>query len=153
MLQYSNGLCLAIIGSGGFASTMDGGVIRVFNGTRPVNPNLRIPAGNIEIAQVTTEGRVFIPGSDPNNAGLRFRLEADGFLGNLGLWYLVPTVSATAVWFRWNWRDADPNDDSGYFPRIDGDIGQVGSTADMVLERTSLIAGQPIVFDLFGASL
>ena len=49
MLQYSNGLCLAIIGSGGFAATMDGGVIRIFNGTRPANPNLKIPAGNVEI--------------------------------------------------------------------------------------------------------
>ena len=153
MLQYSNGLCLAIIGSGGFAATMDGGVIRIFNGTRPANPNLKIPAGNVEIAKVTTEGKEFIPGSDPNGAGLRFRLGVNALVENFGRWDLVPSISGTAIWFRWNWRDVDPNDDSGYYPRIDGDVGLINTAADMIIERTNLVAGQRIVFDLFVASL
>lgn len=153
MLSYSNGLCLAIIGSGGFASTMDGGVIRIFNGLRPANANLKIPPGNIQLATVTTEGREFVPGADAVGAGLRFRLGLDGLLENYGRWDLVPSLTGTAVWFRWNWRDVDPNDDSVYFPRIDGDISLIGTISDMVLERTNLIAGQRIIFDLFVASL
>lgn len=153
MASFSNGLCLAIIGSGGFAATMDGGIIRIFSGTRPSNPNLKIPPGNVEVARITTEGKEFVLPSDPNGAGLRFRLSLNGIVENFGRWDLVPLVNGNAVWFRWNWRDADPNDDSAYFPRIDGNVGLIGSPADMVLERTALVAGQRIVFDLFVASL
>lgn len=152
MLSFSNGLCLAIMGGTGFGGAMDGGVIRIYSGTRPANANYRIPSDNVHLATVTTLGREFLPG-DPNTAGLRLRLGTNSVMENLGVWVLTPAKGGVAKWFRWNWRDADPNDDSGYYPRIDGDVGLLGTASDMLLEKTTLVVGQTVAFDLFLASL
>jgi hypothetical protein len=151
MLKFSTGLGLAIMGVGGFGGTMDGGVIRLFSGTRPSGANMKLPAGNIQIATITSEGKFFQPGADGVGAGLRLRLRTNGYLENYGRWDIVPTVSGSPTWFRWNWAGIDPNDASTYFPRIDGDIGVAGSGADLILGRAELFQGTVLSIDLFSA--
>ena len=131
---------MAVAGNYGLGYMMNGGVIRVFGGVRPHSPDNKI--GEIELGRVTTEGKAWYPDTDPNDAGLIVHLVSPGGLMNVGEWRLVGLESGTATWFRWCWAASDPQHDSTYYPRVDGDIGiapEEGEDApDLVLISTSI---------------
>jgi hypothetical protein len=127
MARFSTGLRNAVAGEFGIGVMMNGGVIRVYGGTLPVSPDQ--PPGVGELGRVTTEGRVFIPVDDPNDAGLYLRLISPGALiadAEMGAWRLKGLAAGTATWWRWNWRWEDPNTESDFYPRIDGTVGAAG---------------------------
>jgi hypothetical protein len=127
MARFSTGLRNAVAGEFGIGVMMNGGVIRVYGSTRPATPDA--PPGTAELGRVTTEGRVFIPVDDPNDAGLYLRLISPGALiadAEMGAWRLKGLASGAATWWRWNWRWEDPNTESDFYPRIDGTVGATG---------------------------
>jgi hypothetical protein len=136
MARFSTGLRNALASEYGLGIMMNGGIIRVYGGARPENPDL--PPGTAELGRITTEGRVFISGDDPNAAGLLLRLVPPGgltFDPAAGQWRLLGVDTGSATWWRWNWRWADPNTDSAFYPRIDG---TVGATGELQLTSTSI---------------
>ena len=151
MISLSTGLRMAVAGNYGAGSMMNGGVIRIYGGTRPFTPDST--PGATEIGRITTEGRVWHPDTDPNDAGLVVQVVYPGALVNAGEWRLVGSAAGMATWFRWCWAASDPQHDSTYYPRIDGDIGiapEEGEDApDLVLISTSITANTDWLIDNF----
>lgn len=152
MLSFSTGLLNAIIGERGFGSALYGGVVRIYSGQRPASANDAIPAGAVEIARITEGGRVFYPGADSENAGLKFRISGPGELQNDGTWILTGIGSGAIKWFRWNWGYADLNQGSTLLPRLDGDAGPSAAN-DLVIPFESVFLGQKYMLDFFVAKI
>jgi len=131
---------MAVAGNYGVGYMMNGGVIRVYGGTRVASPD-NAP-GTTEIGRITTGGLDWYPDTDPNNAGLILQLVSPGALVNSGEWRLKGSATGTATWFRWCWAATDPQHESTYYPRIDGDIGiepgEGDPIPDLVLATTAI---------------
>ena len=145
MISLSTGLRMAVAGNYGVGAMMNGGVIRIYGGTRPGSPDN--PPGTTELGRVTTEGRAWYPDTDPNDAGLVVQVASPGVLVNVGEWRLVGSASGMATWFRWCWAAGDPLLESTYYPRIDGDVGV--EDTDLVLISTSITANTDWLIDSF----
>lgn len=121
MARFSTGLRNALTTNYGLGTMMNGGIIRVYSGTIPATPD-NVPNGN-EIARITTEGKVFYPGNDINNAGLMLAHVSPGTLIQVGDWIMKGVGAGVASWWRWNWSGVDANTLSTLHPRIDGKVG------------------------------
>lgn len=133
MARFSTGMRNAIASEYGLGVMMNGGIIRLYGQQRPKTPDSA--PGTVELGQITTEGRVFIAGDDPNEAGLYLQLVSPGSLirdADKGDWRLKGSANGTCTWWRWNWRWADPNTESTFYPRIDG------TTEELQLSNTSI---------------
>lgn len=156
MLSFSKGLILATLGIGGLGNTMNGGVIRIFSGLRPVTANAAIPptADATMLGKITMDGKTFYAGSDPEGAGLQLKITDNGVIENYGRWVLTVLRPGTPAWFRWTWAKWDADDDSFYYPRIDGFVTNVDASGDdyddavtntgIVLPTKALTAGQTL---------
>lgn len=118
MARFSTGLRNALASNYGLGLMMNGGIIRVYSGTRPTTPDAA-PSG-VELGRITTEGRTFVFPDDPYEAGLRLLVNSPGILYNDGIWRLKGITSGVASWWRWCWADNDPLTLSTYYPRVDG---------------------------------
>lgn len=152
MLSFSTGLLNSIIGERGFGAALYGGVVRVYSGQRPDSADLAIPLGCVEVARITTEGRIFYPGADTENAGLKLKITSDRTLENDGRWVLTGIANGVATWFRWNWAFADLNLDSTALPRLDGDVS-TSSAGDLVLPFLQMIPARTHTLDTFVAKI
>lgn len=152
MLSFSTGLLNSIIGERGFGAALYGGVVRVYSGQRPDSADLAIPLGCVEVARITTEGRIFYPGADTENAGLKLKITSDRTLENDGHWVLTGIANGVATWFRWNWAFADLNLDSTALPRLDGDVS-TSSAGDLVLPFLQMIPARTHTLDTFMAKI
>jgi hypothetical protein len=150
MLSFSTGLLNSIIGERGFGAALYGGVVRLYSGQRPASADLAVPAGCVEVARITTDGRVFYPGADTENAGLKLKISSAQTLVNDGRWVMVGIATGVATWFRWNWAYADLNLDSTALPRLDGDVSTL-SEADLVLPFSQIVPAKTHVLDAFEA--
>lgn len=121
MIRFSSGLRQSMAVQYGLGLMMNGGTIRVYDGTMPDSPDE--PANGTQLARITTNGLVFIPGDDEVGAGLILQSVFPGILIDDGNWYLTGMASGTATWWRWYWADADDLAQSDYYPRVDGDVG------------------------------
>ena len=119
MISYSFGLQAAIIGDGGFARAMQGGVIRIYSGSRPETANDAIPSGCVEIARITQDGLPFYLGGIN---GLLLDLFSPAIIEKKGDWILTGMATGVPTWFRWNWFGHDDNIYSDILPRLDGDV-------------------------------
>lgn len=148
MPRLSTGLRNAMAGNYGLGAMMNGGVIRVFQGSRPSSPDQ--PHGSTELARITTEGRTFIPVTDPYNAGLLLSVVSPGGLVNQGNWHLRGVATGTAQWWRWNWSGEDTQGQSSAFPRVDGLVGEnlilpytsINPNTFMIIEQFLFVLGQ-----------
>lgn len=138
MIRFSTGLRNALAVEFGLGMMMNGGVMRVYGETMPASPDLA--PGTPLLGTITTGGRVFIPITDPNEAGLLMSFVSPGGLMNFGDWQLKGSATGTATWFRWHWQFEDTLLASEFYPRIDGDIGLSGSLAALRLTSTSITA-------------
>lgn len=136
MIRFSTGLRNALAAEFGLGAMMNGGVMRVYGGTLPASPDLA--PGTPLLGMITTEGKLFYPSSDPHNAGLLLQLVSPGGLLNDGDWRLKGSGTGTATWFRWHWAWEDDLGESDYYPRLDGDVGLLGSLAALRLTSTSI---------------
>ena len=121
MVSLSTGLRDALISQYGFGTIMNFGVIRVFGGTRPTSSDAA--AGSTPLAEITTEGRVFVPETDPNGAGISLQVVSPGAITHEGVLRIKGSETGLATWWRWSWLGADDLDYSLYVPRVDGDAG------------------------------
>lgn len=154
MLSFSKGLIISMLGIGGLGNVMNGGVIRIFSGLRPVTANAAIPPTTdaTMLGKITLDGKTFYAGADPEGAGLQLTITDSGVIKNYGSWVLTATKSGIPAWFRWTWSKFDADDDSFYYPRIDGFVTPVDIAGDdyddaitnygIVLPTKTLIAGQ-----------
>jgi len=118
MARFSTGLRNSLASDYGLGLMMNGGVIRVYGGQRPSSPD-EAP-GSLLLGEITTEGKLFFPVTDPNNAGLLLALYSPGVLTNDGEWRLKGINDGEAQWWRWFWRLEDENLQSTFYPRVDG---------------------------------
>lgn len=118
MARFSTGLRNSVAAEYGLGLMMNGGIIRVYAGLRPDSPD-EAP-GSLLLGTITTEGKVFFPVNDPNDAGLLLKLLSPGVLMNDGEWRLKGIASGEAAWWRWCWRLADSELSSTFYPRVDG---------------------------------
>jgi hypothetical protein len=146
MLTMSTGLANALATDYGLASMMGKGVIFVYDGTRPPTPDQAPGVSNNLLGKITTDGKVFYPDTDPNDAGLVFSWISPGGLLNSGTWVLKGEASGTATWFRWFWYYTDPNADSTFYPRIDGDVGV--TSGDLILETAVINSSTTRALDI-----
>ena len=131
MLRFSSGLRAALSTHYGFGAMMNRGVIYLYDNPVAVRPDdtpMTTP-----LAAITTNGAGFVPGTDPDNAGLLLQFVPPDGLANAGIWWITGLRSGTATWFRWLALAPDPNTHSTYYPRVDGDVG------------VDLIIGDPII--------
>lgn len=142
MPRLSTGLRNAIAGNYGLGAMMNGGIIRVYDGTYPESTDE--PPNSVEVARITTEGRVFIPETDPNQAGLILIGVSPGGVTNAGGWVLRGIATGTAVWWRWCWRKTDHGETSLSLPRIDGLIGD-----GLMLGTTAIYPSMTVMIDHF----
>jgi hypothetical protein len=131
MARLSTGLRNALVNSFGLGSMMNAGIIRVYGGVLPTTPDN--PPNTLELGRITTEGKVWLPGDLSTGAGLLLAFSPPGALVNLGEWRLKGLTTGTAVWYRWNWMDADNGQFSLTLPRIDGRVG------------SELVLGSPLI--------
>jgi hypothetical protein len=130
MARFSSGLRNALAVNYGLGIMMNAGIIRVYGGVLPDTPD--DPPNAIELARITTEGKVFIPGNDTVGAGLLLTHVSPGGLINAGEWRMKGVSTGTATWWRWCWSQADPLTFSEIYPRVDGSVGtelQINVTA------------------------
>ena len=147
MARMSTGLRNALAVSYGVGSMMNAGIIRVYSGTMPATPD--DPPNSTELARITTEGKVWLPGDLSTGAGLMLGFAPPGRLVNVGEWRLKGLSAGTAAWYRWHWMDPDPNTYSETLPRIDGRVGQelvlfdpeINGATDKEIESFSFLLG------------
>lgn len=118
MARFSTGLRNSLAAEYGLGLMMNGGIIRVYGGSRPDSPDAA--PGSLLLGTITTEGKVFFPVDDPNDAGLLLTLMSPGLLVNDGEWRLKGVAEGEAVWWRWSWRLVDNGLASTFYPRVDG---------------------------------
>ena len=147
MLRFSTGLRNALAVEYGLGAMMNGGVIRVYGGIQPASPDLA--PGTPLLGTITTDGKVFVPFDDPNDAGLMLQFIEPGGLMNLGAWVLKGITSGTASWFRWHWKWEDDLGDSSLYPRVDGDIGLTDSSSALRLSNRSITSATTKLIETF----
>jgi len=142
MPRFSTGLRDSLTVNYGLGAMMNSGIIRVYAGVRPATPDLA--PGSLELGRITTEGKVFIPVTDPNQAGLLLAFVSPGTLVNAGTWRLKGIAAGTAMWWRWNWHNADSNGVSSTLPRVDGLIG-----TDLILATNDILPTTDVAIEQF----
>lgn len=139
MAQFSTGLRNALAVNYGLGIMMNAGIIRVYGGEIPNTPD--DPPNATELARITTEGKVFIPGDDAVGAGLLLAHVSPGGLINAGEWRMKGLAVGTATWWRWCWSQPDPLTFSVIYPRVDGSVGtelQIGVTDITVVTNVEI---------------
>lgn len=121
-ISLSTGLRANIAAGYGISPMLNGGVIHVYQGTPVANADSAANPDDL-LGTITTDGKVFIPNYDPNDAGLQVQFMPPASLINVGTWILRVVRAGTATWFRWRWSYEDPLTASTYYPRLDGSIG------------------------------
>ena len=143
-MQISNGLRNHMLDSGSFRGALDGGVIRIYDGTPPASPNDAVPSGATLLCEVTV---------DDSGTGLSF--EADASQGSLlkaagENWEGSVQTSGTATWFRFV-PSADGGLESTSALRFQGTVEQVGG--DLNLSSTGLTSGAVQTIDYLSVAL
>lgn len=150
MIRFSSGLRQAVMNEYGLGLMMNGGTIRIYDGTMPGSPDE--PPNGTQLARITTEGRAFIPGNDTVDAGLLLYNVFPGVLIDDGRWYLSGKATGTAKWWRWCWAGADSQDSSTYYPRIDGDVGAALKLNSIIIHSTDYFRIERFYMELLAGS-
>jgi len=140
---FRNALCV----SSPIIPLMYGGTILVCGGTMPNSPDDAL--GTSILARITTDGLTFIPSNTPTAAGLTLNWVSPGYIVMAGNWVLKSTgLSGTATWFRWCWRNTDDNGFSNYYPRLDGDVGDVLIMSDTEITTNRITKVEAFVLSI-----
>ena len=140
MIKLSTGLQGAVLGYHGVRAMMNRGVIDIYSTPRPESPDKAV-TGTL-LARVTKDGGTFAPNQGAN--GLILNQRIDGSLADTGDWYLSGMVQGAATWWRWKWSLYDNDQDSLYYPRVDGDVGE-----SLILPTRTITVGLKTKIDEF----
>lgn len=142
-IRISTGLKNAMLGEIGLKAALADGVIRVYTGAQPVNPDS--PATGTLLAEITVDGGAFTHGSPTN--GLEWDAPADGEINKpSGVdWKGAGIAAGTAGWARFCGNTLDEGGSSTTLARIDMSVGK--TTGDLQLSTINIVVGTPITVD------
>lgn len=107
------------------AGLLDGGALRIYDGTRPAGPETAITDQTL-LAEVALQSPAFAAAVDADPGG-------EASLAGVPLSDLAANASGEASWFRLV--------DSGGVARVDGDCG-TAVPAELILVTTTLVVNQ-----------
>lgn len=144
-VRLSTGFRDMILGTSAFQDIFDYGVIYVYTGVQPSAADNAVQ-GTL-LGKITQDGNSFSFGSQTN--GLQFDAPDGGVIAKLPsqVWQMVGEAAGTAGWGRLMGNALDDLGSSTSLPRIDFSIG--GSSADLVLNNTSIAVGARTTIDQF----
>jgi len=116
----SLGLENSLLGAYGLSTMMNYGVIEIYSGDQP-NSAEQSPTGTL-LARITQNGVPFQVGT--LIGGCQLQLLGTGGLGFIPGWRLKGIENGIAGWWRWKWNSPDNGEDSLYYPRMDGLVGE-----------------------------
>ena len=137
---FRNAICLAAP----VIDLMDGGTIYLYGGTLPDSPDL--PPGTPILAQITTDAATFTPGPDITPPGLRIQWASPGAVIKNGEWKIKGVANGTVTWFRWCWKNDDDHQESYYYPRVDGTVGDVFRMSNPTMTTGRISAVESFIF-------
>lgn len=144
MIKLSSGLRTAILNQWGMRIMMNLGVIDIYSSPRPDFAD-QAPTGTL-LARVTTNGDSFVPHQGTN--GLVLLQRPDGSLIDSGNWYITGITQGAADWWRWKWAEHDPDTYNGFYPRVDGDVGEA-----LIMPTYTITPGLKTKIDEFNLTL
>lgn len=146
-LFVSTGFKSRILGAYSFESIFDGGCIEVYsNPTQPVSADH--PPVGILLGRFTLGGGAWNTGSTTN--GLLF--ERNGpfvFKPALAAWLCNPIASGIGKYWRMKGSVLDTDEMSYTVARMDGTVGELGSSAELQLESVVFELGTPKLLSNF----
>lgn len=147
MIRMSTGLRGALIWDSGFRSLMWRGVIEIYSGEQPATADLA-PTGTY-LGRITENGSVWTPGQ--TLGGLRLRSgETATALEQDGNWVLKGVATGTPGWWRYIYNAGDSNANSGFYPRLDGNISESVANLPTTMTAATEIAGITFAFHILG---
>lgn len=146
MIRFSTALRNAIVSNYGLGMVMNKGVIRLYSGDMPANPDLA-PSGPI-LGEITQDGIPYTPGTNKDTAGLRVKLLSPGILQKNGVWVLKGKATGQATWFRWYSSQVDDFGTNTNFIRMDGQMA-----VDLYLASYLLSPATNVDIEAFSISL
>jgi len=120
MIKLSSGLRAAMLWDSGLRSMMWRGFIEVYSGAQPIDADAATTG--ILLGRITEGGVAFTPGS--STGGLRTEEKTITSLQHTGNWGLDGVATGTPGWWRFLWNLSDSGEQSLYYPRIDGAVGE-----------------------------
>jgi len=145
-VRLSSGFRNALCAASCLVDLMDGGVIYLYGGAMPETPDN--PPGTTLLAHVTTDGAAFTPGYDIIPAGLRISWIHPGAIIMNGNWMITGVANGTVTWFRWCWRAEDTEEESQYFPRLDGSINDVLRMSNPIMTSSRTTSVENFILQL-----
>lgn len=144
-IKHSTGLRTNMVGTTGFGTTFDRGVIHIYSGPQPVSADA--PVTGTLLGVVTESAGAFSFGSATN--GLQFEPAAAGEVAKKTAqeWKFKGLANGTAGWFRLMGNASDALGTSTTSPRLDGNIGTSG--ADLNLSNIAVTTNTPCTIDVF----
>jgi len=142
------GTVLAHAQGGSLRDIFKDGVLRIYSGSQPTNPDAAT-SGTL-LLEISVDAGAFVHGAAAN--GLEFGAAASGAISkNSDTWQDTGIASGTAGWFRFCGNPVDNGASSTTLPRIDGTVGTSG--ADLNMTNTSITVGATYTIDTFTLTL
>ncbi len=148
--QFLAGTVLAYARGGSFKDIMKDGVIRIYSGAQPADPNTAV--SGVLLLEISDGAGVFAHGAFAN--ALEF--EDDPTAGEIEkasgeTWQDTGIAAGTAGYFRYVANPTDAGGASTTLPRVDGSIGTSG--ADLNMTNTTIAIGATYTIDKFKLTL
>lgn len=124
-----------------FMPLFDGGVIRVFSGSKPASAN-DAETGTL-LGYITRNG---VPIGYGAYAGLKYQQSGPYIMNDVYMTFgITPIASGEASWFRIVGPNPDDGGASFSLPRIDGSVTAIGGGGQLQLPSTALEHGLTII--------
>ncbi|MHC4310871.1 MAG: hypothetical protein ACYSW3_00185 [Planctomycetota bacterium] len=143
------GTVVAIARGGSLKDIFHDGVLRVYSGTQPSDPDTAV-SGTL-LLEVSESGGTFAHAAFAN--GLEFGDAASGIIAKAAAetWQGAGIAAGTAGYFRLCANPTDAGGASTTLPRIDGSVGTSG--ADLNMSSTTITVGATYTIDSFQFTL
>lgn len=143
-LRLSTGLRNKLLGSEGFQTIMQNGVIRIFPGVQPSSADDGESVS--PLIEITVSSGTFTPGTATN--GLNFEAPSGGSCAKstAEVWSGSAASTGTAGWFRFYANDRATGSDTTH-ARFDGSVSTSGAQLNM--SSTAITAGATTTIDSF----
>jgi len=149
-LRFSTKLANDALGVTGLAQALADGVIYIYSGTQPADPDLGATGTLLGI--VTQDAAAWAAGAATN--GLEFGTPAARSIAKASAenWKFLGLADGVAGWFRQvgNATD-DPTTNSAILPRLDGSIGK--TSGDLRLNNIDIVTSAPHTVDTYQIDL
>ncbi len=150
-LRLSTGLRNNMLSEASFQDTMANGVLYIYSGTQPSDPNAA--ATGTLLLTITVASGTFAHGTTTN--GLNFGTPSAGTIPKASgeVWSGVGVATGTAGWYRFcaNAADSEPSDADTTRRSFDGAVSTSGAQLNM--SSTAITSGATTTVDSFSVTL